>query len=122
MGLQDTIIETCRSSNSRVLEEMKTITKTITAVSLTMALAPATALAWKYVAFQGNELIYDGPIPPVDLTYPPPGEPTPRMDAADPLQGQALTPSELARAISRTHVVIVPSGRTLGRPARDSSR
>lgn len=107
--------------HSRV-SEMKTITKQITAVSLAMALAPATALAWKYVAFQGKELIYEGPIPPVDLTYPPPGEPTPRMDAADPLQGRALTPSELARAVSRTHVVIVPSGRTLGRPARDPSR
>jgi hypothetical protein len=101
-----------------VLEEMKTITKRITAVSLAMALAPTTAMAWKYVAFQGEELIYDGSIPPVDLTYPPPGEPTPRMDAADPLQGQALTPSELARSISGIHVVIVPSGRTLGRPVR----
>lgn len=98
---------------------MKSAPTTITAVFLLLLLVPAVTFAWRYTLYQGNELIYDGPIPPQDLTYPLAGQPTPEVDDQDPLEGRVLSQREKHALPGRRHLIIVPSSTTGGLRALD---
>lgn len=74
------------------------------AVALGLSVA-AQAAGWRYLVYENGALVYDGPAPPVDLSYPPPGEPTPFIAADSPLRGTLLTPAEKT---ARPHVVVIP--------------
>ena len=98
---------------------MKSAPTTITAVFLILSLVPAVTFAWRYTLYQGNELIYDGPVPPRDLTYPLADRLTPRMDNQDPLEGRVLTRRQRNALPGRRHLIIVPSSTTGGLRALD---
>lgn len=93
---------------------MQSVMMKTTAIFLALLLTPAIAFGWRYIAFQDDELVYEGHIPPVNLTYPPPGIPTPTMDIADSLEGVELKSREITVLRSKPHVVIVPSRTELG--------
>ncbi len=81
---------------------------------LMLCCLPATSWGWRYVMYDDGQLAYDGPIPPVDLTYPAPGEPTPMRDADSPQTGAAVSSTEFSRLQSDPHVIIVPPASTIG--------
>ena len=83
-------------------------------IILSVLLTPATALAWRYVVFEDDTLSYDGPLPPVDISYPPLGEPTPTMPAGALQEGEILAPDQVAEQRLRPHVVIIPPVETQG--------
>ena len=89
------------------------------ALLLTLLILPASAFGWRYAILQEGELVYEGPLPPVDLSYPSVGQPTPTMAADEIQRGQPLTPGQFASLRSRPHLVIVPSGVTQGRRLQD---
>ena len=83
-------------------------------IVLSALLTPATALAWRYVVLESEEVVYDGAIPPMDLSYPPLGESTPVMQAGELQEGEILTSAQLAERRLQPHVIIVPSKLTQG--------
>jgi hypothetical protein len=91
--------------------------KKTTIVLLCLVLLPATAFGWKYTVFENDKLLYQGPLPPFDLTYPPAGEPTPVMNVTDPQEGAVLSPREIARLRSEPHLIIIPADLSLDRSA-----
>jgi hypothetical protein len=82
---------------------------TATSVAALMAclvwVAPAEA-EWLYVLVEpsGQSTVYN--TPPVDLAYPPPGEPTPMLTVGEPNQGTPLTPEEAKKLREAPHLII----------------
>ena len=91
------------------------------ALVIILLLTPATALAWRYVVFEEGQLSYDGNLPPLDISYPPPGEPTPTVKVGAPQEGEIMTADQIAEQRRRPHVVIVPPVATHGNRTAASS-
>ena len=100
---------------------MRALTRRAIAVAVGLLLLPAAASAfgWRYVLFQEGQLIYQGPVPPVDLSYPRSGQPTPMMSVEDPLEGREMTAREFTMLQKEPHLVIIPTSMTVGGPARN---
>ncbi|HXH03228.1 MAG TPA: hypothetical protein VNN09_07895 [Candidatus Competibacteraceae bacterium] len=81
---------------------------------LISSLPAAAQQGWRYVVYEDGQLRYDGPLPPVDLTYPADGGPAPMVAAQAAMQGQVLSAREQAERRYRQHVIIVPPAVTMG--------
>lgn len=79
-----------------------------------LLLAPGIALGWQYVQYQGNVVVYDGPVPPADLTYPDFDQPTPMRMAGEFQEGEFLSAAEFQARMAAPHLVIVPPLETIG--------
>jgi hypothetical protein len=88
--------------------------KKVIAFLLGVISTPVFAASWTYIVYEKGALTYEGHRPPVDLTYPPPGEPTPTMRAGDVLTGTVLTQKEAKADLSKPQLIIIPPSTTVG--------
>lgn len=79
-----------------------------------LLLVPGIAIGWQYVQYQGGGVVYDGPVPPVDLTYPPPDQDTPMRMSGEFQDGELLSEAEFQARMASPHLVIVPPPETIG--------
>ena len=81
-----------------------------------LILGISSAYAWEYRVIENGKTVYAEGIPPVDLTYPPPGQPAPMMTAGDPIQGRPISAQELEADLNAQHVIIIPEEKKLNLP------
>lgn len=77
---------------------------------LSLLCLPAGANAWEYWMIVEGAQVSRESIPPVDLTYPPPGAAAPvRLPGDDSLLAVPISEAQLQSALEEPHLVIVPS-------------
>lgn len=74
-----------------------------------------TASAWEYQVVVEGSVVYQDPLPPANIAYPPPGERAGNEGASN--QGRQISAAELRRNLSRPHLVIIPDQQTAPRTA-----
>ena len=85
-------------------------------VFLSLILGASSVYAWEYRIIENGQTVYAEGIPPADLSYPAPGEPTPMVTADDPMQGRPISEQELEANLAGQHVIIIPDEKKLNSP------
>ena len=78
-----------------------------------LILGASSVYAWEYRVIENGQTVYADGNPPVDLSYPAPGQPTPIITAGDVIQGRPISSEELSANLAKQHVIIIPEEKEL---------
>lgn len=78
-----------------------------------LILGASSVYAWEYRVIENGLTVYANGTPPVDMSYPAPGQPTPITTAGDSIQGRVISSQELNDNLAKQHVIIIPNEKEL---------